>query len=451
MNLRTRITAAVVASATIGTLIVGGIAIWTLRTGQIGVIDDNLRSISAQIAANGADPVSEASYAVDDSAVPAALAFVAPNIGTVWLRTLPALDIRDPDVALVERAIANPVTTPDGFRIASVPLPDGEHLVIASSLAAINQESRNNIMRMLLIWLPFNALLAIVITFLVGRNVRQMEQLVVAASSIAAGAADVDFSREGSSSEARRLAQALDQLVVNLQRALESERASNQRMQEFLGDASHELRTPLTVIKGYLELLERPDGLQGDQQERALDRMRTEAGRMEVLVNDLLLLAEIGSTQQEDFAEVDLTGLLRVMCDDLRTLQPERDVTTSIESDITMRAVASHLHRAIANAMANIRRHTPMSAPVRVVLHATPSEVQLVIEDGGPGLSPEHYAQGIGHFQRFDRSRSRTTGGSGLGMSIMAAVVDELGGTVRLQRSSLGGLSLDFRFPRDRA
>lgn len=451
MNLRTRITAAVVASATVGTLVVGGIAIWTLRVGQIGVVDDNLRTIATQIAANGTDPVSEASYAVDDSTIPTALAFVAPVVGTVWLRSLPALDMQDPTPTLVTDAVATPVTSPDGFRLVAVPLPDGEHLVIASSLAAIDQETRNNIMRMLLIWLPFNALLAAVITFLVGRNVRQMEQLVVAASNIAAGAADVDFSREGSSSEARTLASALDQLVANLQRALEAERASNRRMQEFLGDASHELRTPLTVIKGYLELLERPDGLEHEQRERALDRMRAEAGRMELLVNDLLLLAEIGSTQQEDFAEVDVTGLLRVMCDDLRTLQPEREIRTSIEADIAMRAVASHLHRAIANAMANIRRHTPADAPVQVLLHSTPREIRLVIEDGGPGLAPEHYTQGIGHFQRFDRSRSRTTGGSGLGMSIMAAVVDELGGTVVLQRSSLGGLALDFRFPRDRA
>lgn len=448
MNLRTRITAAVVATSAVGTLLLGGASIALLRSNQIGTIDENLRLLAAQALSNTKDSVSEASLAVDESAIPTALGFISAGTEPAWLRTLPNTNVAAPATTQVDAAVTSPVSTPDGFRLFAVRLQHGERLVFAASLSAVDQESRNNTMRLLLLWLPFNAALAGFISFFVSRNVRQMEQLVAAASEIAAGAANVAVPQSGSTSEARTLADALDRLVLSLQEALRTERLANQRMQEFLGDASHELRTPLTVIKGYLELLERPDGLDAQQRDRAMDRMRTEAGRMESLINDLLLLAEIGSARTEDLVDVDLTGLLRVMAEDFQLLQPDRTVTTNIEAAVTVKAISSHLHRAIANAIANIRRHTPADAPVHIDMHATASEVQLTIEDGGPGLPPEQYQQGIQHFQRFDKSRSRATGGSGLGMSIIAAVTQELGGDVVLRQSRLGGLALHFTLPR---
>ena len=451
MNLRTRISVAVVTVSAIGTLVLGSAAIFGLRAIQVGHIDSNLRAIAAQTLANGQDPVSEATLAVDDSPIPTALGFVAGRTEPAWLRTLASGDVASPTSAFIATALQHPQSTEDGYRMLGIGLQNGEQLLLAASLATIDQEARNNLLRILLLWLPFNAALAVFISFFVSRNIRHMEQLVVAASDIASGVADVEVPQEGTSNEARALAHALDRVVLSLRQALESERASNQRMQEFLGDASHELRTPLTVLKGYLELLERSDGLDEAQRERALDRMRTEAGRMELLVNDLLLLAEIGSTQPEDLVDVDVTGLVRVLAEDFQILQPERTVTTNIESGVTIKAISTHLHRAIANAIANIRRHTPADAAVHVDLHATATDVLLTIEDGGPGLPPEQYERGIAHFQRFDKSRSRATGGSGLGMSIIAAVTQELGGTVELRPSRLGGLAVHFRLPRTSA
>lgn len=446
MNLRTRISAAVVTAAAIGTLVLGGSAITLLKSSQIGTVDEALQAIAQQIASNPADPVSEATLAVDESPIPVALGFVAPQTDLVWMNTIPAMDVATPAATVVSSAQAQPVSTADGFRMLAVALPDGAKLVLAASLDAIDQEAQNNFGRILWLWLPFNVVLALLVSRFVSRDLRHMEQLVSAASDIAAGS-DVSVPQSGSTSEARTLATALERLVGSLQQALVSERLSNERMQEFLGDASHELRTPLTVVKGYLELLDRPNGLDEQQRERALDRMRTEAQRMEGLINDLLLLAEIGSTRPEDLTEIDLTGLVRVMAEDFRLLDPDRIVTTNIEAGVSVNGIASHMHRAIANAIANIHRHTPPTAPVNVDLHRSTDVVLLTIEDGGPGLSDEHYARGIAHFQRFDKSRSRSSGGSGLGMSIMAAVVRELGGEVELRRSALGGLALDFRLP----
>lgn len=446
MNLRTRITATVVAISAVGTMALGGLAIALLRNSQISTVDQNLAAMVQQVVDSTEDPISEATLAVDESPIPTALGFVALGSDTVWLRTLPSADVASPTRLFVLMAEDASRDTDDGYRIRTLELPDGEHLIFATSLNAIEQEAQNSIVRLLVLWLPFNAALAAVISYFVSRNVRQMEQLVAAASGIAAGL-DVAIPTGSATSEARSLATALDQLVQSLQQALEVERDSNQRMQEFLGDASHELRTPLTVIKGYLELLERPNALEGEQRDRALDRMRSEAERMELLVNDLLLLAEIGSTADEDRTDVDLTALLRVASDDLRVLQRERTVTTNIEGGVVVRAVPSHLQRAVSNVLANIRRHTPEDAPVNIDLHRTPTSIRFTIEDGGPGLPVESYDRGISHFRRFDKARSRATGGSGLGMSIIAAVIKDAGGVVTLRRSRLGGLAMDFELP----
>lgn len=447
MNLRTRITATVMIVSAVGTLVVGSLAINWLRMSQIDGVDSNLSQLVLQIERDADDAVDEATLAVDESAMPTGLAFAAVGTETAWLRTLP--NSTEPPLSRADAVAAADaaVTTSDGYRLRSIALANEEYLVFVASLAAINQESRNNFARLLLLWLPFNGALAAVISYFVSRNVRQMEQLVAAASNIAAGAADVDIPSAGRTNEARTLASALDRLVLSLQHALETERDSNRRMQEFLGDASHELRTPLTVIKGYLELLGRPDALQGEQQDRALDRMRAESERMEALINDLLFLAEIGSTPPEDRSIVDLTTQLRLASEDLRALQPSRSITTEIEADVAVRMVPSHLQRAIANAIGNVHRHTPADAPVFISLRQDARDVVFSIEDGGAGLPDETYRQGISHFRRFDKSRSRATGGSGLGMSIIAAVMREAGGSVELRKSALGGLALDFRIP----
>ena len=100
----------------------------------------------------------------------------------------------------------------------------------------------------------------------------------------------------------------------------------------------------------------------------------------------------------------------------------------------------------LANAFGNIRRHTPTDAPVQISLTSSSGEIHLAIADGGPGLPTRAYVEGRQHFQRFDKSRSRETGGSGLGMSIMSGIITEHGGSLELGVSKLGGLLLEITF-----
>ena len=217
------------------------------------------------------------------------------------------------------------------------------------------------------------------------------------------------------------------------------------KMQSFIGDASHELRTPLTVVKGYSEMLSADQFTDPEMKQRAFQRVNGEIKRMENIISDLLLLAELGEMRKPNFDDVDLSEITRSHVDDFQTLQPQRKVETSIE-EVTIKGDAEHLHRLFSNSLANIARHTPQDAPVRITLSGGEKK-KLLIEDGGPGLPDGMYGEVITHFQRFDKSRSRDKGGSGLGMSIMQAIVAEHHGSFRIRKSDLGGVALEILLP----
>lgn len=219
------------------------------------------------------------------------------------------------------------------------------------------------------------------------------------------------------------------------------------RMQAFLGDASHELRTPLTVIKGYVEMLSKGMMTAEDDKARAYLRVNTEIGRMENLIHDLLLLAELGESAQRENELLDLSELIQAHGQDFATLHPKRRVDLEITSQIAITGVRDYYSRFIQNALNNIARHTDSSAPVRISLARSGRMARLTIEDGGKGLPESAYRENIQSLHRFDKSRSRESGGSGLGMSIMAGVIAKSGGHLTLRKSELGGLAVVADIP----
>jgi signal transduction histidine kinase len=219
------------------------------------------------------------------------------------------------------------------------------------------------------------------------------------------------------------------------------------RMQEFLGDASQELRTPLTVVKGYVEMLSKSMFTEEKDKERAFVRVNTEILRMESLIRDLLLLAELGESASRDYELFDISELVQSHVDDFSLLNPQRDVESEIQADIQIEAARDFISRFMQNGLNNIARHTPNDAPVKVTLKQMGKKLTLNIEDGGAGLPESAYREKVQSLHRFDKSRSRENGGSGLGLSIMAAVITRLGGEFNLQKSSLGGLQISAELP----
>lgn len=222
------------------------------------------------------------------------------------------------------------------------------------------------------------------------------------------------------------------------------------RMQTFLGDASHELRTPLTVVKGYVEMLSKGMLVEESDRSRAFSRVTHEITRMETLIHDLLLLAELGESGMREIETIDISEITSVHSQDFITLNPGRMVKLVIEPNIKVEMVRDHYLRFFQNALNNISRHTPADAPVLISIKSHGKSVTLTIEDGGPGLPESAYKERVQSLNRFDKSRSRESGGSGLGMSIMAGVISKSDGELTLRKSALGGLAIVASIPRHR-
>lgn len=180
---------------------------------------------------------------------------------------------------------------------------------------------------------------------------------------------------------------------------------------------------------------------------RAFERVGTEINRMESLVRDLLLLAELGESGTRDVEVIDLSEIVKAHGTDFLTLNPGRSVLLSIEPEIFIDASRDYMARFIQNALTNILRHTAKDAAVKISLSRNGRSAQLMIEDAGPGLPESAYKEDIRSLNRFDKSRSRDHGGSGLGMSIMSAVITKLEGTFSLRKSALGGLAIVVELP----
>lgn len=238
----------------------------------------------------------------------------------------------------------------------------------------------------------------------------------------------------------------LKSMITSLSNAAAQERETRQAMQNFMGDASHELRTPLTVIKGYSELLAKTGDVDPTQRAKAYDRIVEQVNRMDETIASLLELAEVGSVSANEFVPLDLTELVSGAADDLKAMSPTREITVNLAQASVLGSKAL-LAKLLANAIGNIARHAGQKAPVNIQLKTIKKYAQLVIEDGGKGLPADAYAKGIQAFQRFDTSRSRETGGTGLGMSIMNSIVQAHGGKLLISQSKLGGLKLDIQLP----
>ena len=221
-------------------------------------------------------------------------------------------------------------------------------------------------------------------------------------------------------------------------------RRSEERMRSFVADASHELRTPLTTIRGFAELYRQ--GAAGGQADvaRYMNRIESEATRMGLLVEDLLLLARMD--QERPLAQ-DLVDVLTIAGDarhDAQVLDPERPVYLDIgptEEPPVVVGDEARLRQVLSNLLTNALKYTPAHTPVTIGVSTVLGDgqveptVRLTVTDEGPGLSNQASARVFERFFRIDDARNRDDGGAGLGLAIVAALVAGHGGTVGVDSS----------------
>lgn len=281
---------------------------------------------------------------------------------------------------------------------------------------------------------------------LVRRSLKPVDDIADAATAIAAGDLTIRIPEEKGGSEVAQLATALNTMITALTESLDQVQASEERLRRFVSDASHEIRTPLTVISGYAELLQRDVEGRDPMEVRAVTRIQTETERLERLVTQLLLLERLERGDRTDSTAFDLASVVADGLGDLCLGEPARP----LDLDLTPTMIIGDpedWRQVVANLAQNIERHTPAGSPVRAVLHEEQARIVLTVDDAGPGIPADQRAAVLSRFTRTDTSRSRGTGGFGLGMSIVARIVAAQGGVLELSDSPLGGLRVRIALP----
>ena len=290
------------------------------------------------------------------------------------------------------------------------------------------------------------AILAVASWFLIKRDLRPLEKMAVTADAISAGDLSLRVQPAEPRTEVGRLGLSLNTMLGRIEVAFAERAATEDKLRRFLADASHELRTPLTSIRGYSEVFDRAKDDPEDL-ELAMRRIEEESKRMGVMVEELLVLARLGEGREPEKLPVDLARVVDDCVSDARAAAPHRDIAVERAETADVLGDDHQLHQVLHNLLNNAARHTPPDARIRVTLAARDGYAALAVADDGPGLEPDVAAKVFEPFYRADKSRARETGGAGLGLAIVAAIVEAHRGTVRLDTAPGAGATFTVTLP----
>jgi two-component system OmpR family sensor kinase len=319
------------------------------------------------------------------------------------------------------------------YRMQTTVLPTGQILVTGLPLESANEtltwlilvEIAVSLLALLAAGIGGNALIRVTLRPLnrVAATATRVTQLPLHAGDVAL-AERVPSAYTDPDTEVGQVGAALNRLLGHVDSALTARHASELRLRRFVADASHELRTPLAAIRGYAELGRRREV----DAAGVLERVESQAKRMTALVEDLLLLARIDAGRPLERGPVDLSALVVESVGDAYVAGPEHKWRLDLPDEpVVVAGDGARLHQVLANLLANARTHTPPGTEVTVGLAEAGT---LTVSDNGPGIPAELQPHIFQRFARGDSSRSRTAGSTGLGLSIVDAVVTAHDGTV---------------------
>ena len=429
-GLQTRVTLlaglAVAAALLAGAVLLLGV----LRAGLTDAVDDRARQrvqeVSRLVAERRLPPVIPAA---DPSVV---VQVVDPSGGVLAATSGTSRAVLLLSDAELERAVrsgravsagGDRVGVGDTLRVVARRTDQGPVVVAAVPVGAVDDPLRL-VRAALLVSLPLLLLLSgggIWLT--VGRTLRPVEQLRLAATAMTADDPSRRLPVPTAQDEVRRLAETLNGMLDRLE-------AGGARQRAFVGDAAHELRSPLAALRTTLEVaVVHPDAGQVDE---TLHSALDDVLRMGRLVEDLLVLARVGAGAVRPAAPVDLADVVREVAG---------HATLHLAPAVVL-ADREALVRVVRNLVENADRHARSDVVVTV---AAGPPVELLVDDDGPGIPEAERERVFDRFHRLDGPRSRATGGVGLGLAIVRELVGALGGTVVAEASPAGGARLRVR------
>ncbi|WP_185806598.1 HAMP domain-containing sensor histidine kinase [Streptomyces sp. RP5T] len=231
--------------------------------------------------------------------------------------------------------------------------------------------------------------------------------------------------------EVGQVGSALNRMLDHVHGALHARQQSEMRVRQFVADASHELRTPLASIRGYAELTRRGREQVGPDTRHALGRIESEAGRMTLLVEDLLLLARLDAGRPLQFEQTDLVPLVVDTISDARAAGMDHNWRLDLPDEPALvSGDAARLQQVLINLLGNARKHTPPGTTVTARVQRRGPWMCVDVEDNGQGIPSDLLPHVFERFARGDSARSRATGSTGLGLAIVQAVATAHGGAV---------------------
>ena len=441
-----------------------------LRTYLISQVDDQLISIS-NTSLNRLDRAGIAPLEADNKNSP--FKILEPLRGVPTATSITLLDIDGNLIGQVGGELGGKNFAVTGLKIAEVSqyknrpftidgkngepdiralaqmLPTGMgSVIVADSLEKVDKTLSQ--LRFLFLILGLIALTAIALAarWIIALGLKPLEAVEDTAEAIAAGDLSARLPAAKPDTEVGRLTTSLNTMLARIEESFTARVESENKLRRFVADASHELRTPLTAIRGFAEL-HRQGAVAGEEKTKELiNRIEKESVRMSSLVEDLLLLARLDQSRELAKEPVDLNTLITEVVASARAAGPNHPIEIKLEaSEIFVLGDSQRIHQVIANLLANARTHTPDGTEISITAMQGVSETTIAVSDKGPGLSKADQDRIFERFYRADPSRVRNSGeGSGLGLSIVDAVMKAHGGYVSVKSEVGRGATFTLHF-----
>ncbi|MCD9873078.1 sensor histidine kinase [Streptomyces guryensis] len=256
--------------------------------------------------------------------------------------------------------------------------------------------------------------------------------------------------KRGGGPEVEELRTAFNTMLEHIDDSLAVRAEAEQRLRRFVADASHELRTPLMSVRGYADLFQYAAANAPEERDKHLARLRAEAARMGVLLDDLLLLARLDAAEVDAplrMQDTDLVELVDEAAAAFRASHPQRPLeVTSGPPSLKLRLDPHRIRQVLDNLLTNAAVHTPAGTPVSMAVEVAGDQAVVRVADAGPGIPAADQERVFDRFYRVDKARSRDRGGSGLGLPVAGSLVRAHGGTIEL-RSEPGSAVFTVSLP----
>jgi two-component system OmpR family sensor kinase len=332
-------------------------------------------------------------------------------------------------------------TDPGGpaFRVQATQVQGGDVLLVADPLSGLSKTLERLLLLELSVTGAALALSVLVGLWLVRLGLRPLRDVERTAEAITHGDLVHRVPNANNRTEMGRVAEALNVMLGRIESGFTAVQASESRLRRFVSDASHELRTPIAAVSAYAQLFEFGAAKSEKEMRRVMAGIENETARMARLVDDLLVLARFDEERSQEPELVELVGLALESVQTARLMGSDWPIEFTAGDVVEVMGDPVALRQVVDNLLKNVRAHTPQGTTTFVRVTQVDDEAVVEVEDDGPGLDDGDASHVFERFFRSDPSRSRDTGGAGLGLAIVATIVGAHAGHAEVETGSRGG------------